>query len=70
MAPDTRGQDDNSSVGSIIAGHRISLNVHYDNDSQQQQQQNGIRNGMIGRCRLGADILAMLFGDLPSCKDT
>ncbi|XP_050720433.1 long-chain-fatty-acid--CoA ligase ACSBG2-like isoform X4 [Eriocheir sinensis] len=35
MAPDPRGQEDNGSVGSIIAGHRISLNVHYDNEEPQ-----------------------------------
>ncbi|XP_064084621.1 long-chain-fatty-acid--CoA ligase ACSBG2-like isoform X1 [Macrobrachium nipponense] len=34
MAPDPRGQEDSGTVGSIIAGHRISLNVHYDTDSQ------------------------------------
>lgn len=34
MAPDPRGQEESGTVGSIIAGHRISLNVHYDNDSQ------------------------------------
>ncbi|XP_071539026.1 long-chain-fatty-acid--CoA ligase ACSBG2-like isoform X5 [Panulirus ornatus] len=35
MAPDPRGQEESGPVGSIIAGHRISLNVHYDNDEAQ-----------------------------------
>lgn len=35
MAPDPRGQEDSGPVGSIIAGHRISLNVHYDNEEPQ-----------------------------------
>ncbi|KAK8731594.1 hypothetical protein OTU49_007382 [Cherax quadricarinatus] len=34
MAPDPRGQEESGPVGSIIAGHRISLNVHYDNDEE------------------------------------
>lgn len=32
MAPDPHGQEESGPVGSIIAGHKISLNVHYDND--------------------------------------
>nr|XP_045624269.1 long-chain-fatty-acid--CoA ligase ACSBG2-like isoform X1 [Procambarus clarkii] len=36
MAPDPRTQEESGPVGSIIAGHRISLNVLYDNDDERQ----------------------------------
>lgn len=34
MAPDPHGQEESGPVGSIIAGHKISLNVHYDTDPE------------------------------------
>ncbi|XP_063598526.1 long-chain-fatty-acid--CoA ligase ACSBG2-like isoform X2 [Penaeus indicus] len=35
MAPDPHGQEESGPVGSIIAGHKISLNVHYDNTDSE-----------------------------------
>ncbi|XP_063869884.1 long-chain-fatty-acid--CoA ligase ACSBG2-like isoform X4 [Scylla paramamosain] len=45
MAPDPRGQEDSGPVGSIIAGHRISLNVHYDNE--EPQTASGTKGGEV-----------------------